>query len=201
MKRNYKPNFTYQEFAPDFTAELFNASAWVELFEKSGAKYVVLTSKHHEGFTMWPSTYSFSWNAMDVGPHRDIVSELATAVRKQTDLKFGLYYSLFEWFNRMWMADKASFFVKTGFSTNKVWPELTELIKLYQPDLLWSDGDAEAPDVYWRSQQFLAWLYNDSPVKDTIVTNDRWGYGVMCKHGGFLTCSDRYNPGTCAVKC
>lgn len=73
MEDNYRPGFTYQEFASDFRAELFNASAWTEIFAQSGAKYVVLTSKHHDGYTLWPSRYSFSWNSVDVGPHRDIV--------------------------------------------------------------------------------------------------------------------------------
>jgi alpha-L-fucosidase len=73
MGKRYKPGFTYQEFAKDFTAELFNAFEWTELLEASGAKYVVLTSKHHEGYTLWPSKYSFSWNAMDIGPHRDLI--------------------------------------------------------------------------------------------------------------------------------
>jgi alpha-L-fucosidase len=41
----------------------------------------------------------------------------------------------------------------------------------------------------------LAWLYNESPVKDTVVVNDRWGYADTCKHGGFYTCQDHYNPG------
>ena len=49
MRKNYPPNFTYADFAPMFTAEFFNPEEWAELFKKSGAKYVVLTSKHHEG--------------------------------------------------------------------------------------------------------------------------------------------------------
>jgi alpha-L-fucosidase len=65
----------------------------------------------------------------------------------------------------------------------------------YKPDVLWSDGDWEANSTYWKSERFLAWLYNESPVSKSVVVNDRWGRGVMCKHGGFYTCSDRYNPG------
>lgn len=59
-------------------------------------------------------------------------------------------------------------------------PELYALIKTYEPDVLWSDGDGEANEDYWKSKEFIAWLYNDSPVRDTIVTNDRWGIGVGC---------------------
>ena len=73
MKKGFKPGFDYHEFAKDFTAEFFNATQWSEIFEASGAKYVVLTSKHHEGYTLWPSKYSFSWNSVDIGPHRDLV--------------------------------------------------------------------------------------------------------------------------------
>jgi alpha-L-fucosidase len=65
----------------------------------------------------------------------------------------------------------------------------------YKPEIIWSDGEWEAPDTYWDSLNFLAWLYNDSPVKDTIVVNDRWGGNTLCKHGGFMTCADRYQPG------
>lgn len=120
MVKNYKPGFTYQEFAPQFTAEHFNASEWVEIFKKSGAKYLVLTSKHHEGFTLWPSTFTYSWNSVEMGPHRDLVGELADAVRANSTIKFGLYYSLFEWFNPLYLRDKLELFFENRYAQNKV---------------------------------------------------------------------------------
>ncbi|XP_063920777.1 plasma alpha-L-fucosidase-like [Zophobas morio] len=194
MKENYPPTFTYQDFAKEFTAEFFDPEEWVNLFVKSGAKYVVLTSKHHEGYTLWPSEYSHNWNADDVGSHRDLVGDLANAVR-QTNLHFGLYHSLFEWFDPLYNEDKSNKFTTSKFVDTKLIPEMKELVNTYQPEILWSDGDGEALDAYWKSTEFLAWLYNESPVKETVITNDRWGYNVGCKHGGFFTCADRYNPG------
>ncbi|PSN57902.1 Alpha-L-fucosidase [Blattella germanica] len=56
-------------------------------------------------------------------------------------------------------------------------------------------GDWETTDDYWTAKEFIAWLYNDSPVKDTVVVNDRWGTGDLGKHGDFYTPTDRFNPG------
>ncbi|XP_066591239.1 alpha-L-fucosidase isoform X1 [Prorops nasuta] len=195
MKKNYPLKMTYQEFAKDFTAEFFNASQWSELFKASGANYIVLTSKHHEGYTLWDSSYSFSWNAKDIGPGRDLVGELSTALRKNTDIKFGLYHSLYEWFNPLYLSDKRHNFTTNEFVTKKVLPEMKEIIERYKPDVLWSDGDWEADDSYWDSKNFLTWLYNSSPVKNSVVVNDRWGRGIPCHHGDFYTCTDRFNPG------
>ena len=75
MKKNYPPSFTYSEFAKEFTANDFSPDEWADIFKASGAKYVVLTSKHHEGFCMWPSKSAWNWNSMDIGPHRDIVGK------------------------------------------------------------------------------------------------------------------------------
>ncbi|XP_034840732.1 tissue alpha-L-fucosidase isoform X1 [Maniola hyperantus] len=194
MNKNYPPGFTYQEFAPMFTAEFFDPDAWATLFAKAGAKYVIITSKHHEGYTLFPSRRSFSWNAMDVGPKRDIVGEIAQAVRQQ-DLKFGVYHSLYEWFNPIYLEDKAALFLTKNYPMTKLWPDLKQLVHDYEPSVIWSDGDWEAFDAYWNSTDLLAWLYNESPVKDEIVVNDRWGIGIPCHHGDFYNCADRYNPG------
>ncbi|CAG2110056.1 unnamed protein product [Medioppia subpectinata] len=194
MSHNYKPGFTYADFAHQFTAEFYDPNHWAEIFKASGAKYVVLTSKHHEGYTMWPSKTSFNWNSVDIGPNRDLLGDLATAVRK-AGLRFGAYHSWFEWFNPLYNQDKNNKWSTQDFVKTKARPELEELVNKYKPEVIWSDGDWDAPDSYWNSTDFLAWLYNESPVKDTVVVNDRWGAGMSCKHGGFYSCADRYNPG------
>ncbi|CAG2106377.1 unnamed protein product [Medioppia subpectinata] len=194
MARNYKPRFTYADFAHQFTAEFYEPNHWAEIFKASGAKYVVLTAKHHEGYTLWPSKTSFNWNSVDIGPNRDLLGDLATAVRK-AGLRFGAYHSWFEWFNPLYNDDKNNKWSTRRFVQFKARPELEELVNTYKPEVIWSDGDWEAPDTYWNSTDFLVWLYNESPVKDTVVVNDRWGAGTGCKHGGYFSCDDRYNPG------
>ena len=181
---------TYYDLANDFKAELFNPDDWAKLIEQSGAKYIVLTSKHHDGFTLWPSkeankTWGFKWNAVDVGPKRDLLGDLFKAVRK-TSVRAGMYYSLYEWFNPLWKSDKDKF-VK-----EHTWPQMKDLINNYQPDVFWTDGDWDVTAETWKSQEFLAWLYNESPVKDKIVVNDRWGSGIRFKHAGIYT--PEYQP-------
>ena len=85
---------TYYDLAKDFKAELFKPDEWANLFEQSGAKYIVLTSKHHDGYALWPSKEAsrhrgFAWNAAEVGPHRDLLGDLFKAVRK-TSVRAGM---------------------------------------------------------------------------------------------------------------
>lgn len=126
--------------------------------------------------------------------------DLAKSIRSKTDIKFGLYYSLYEWYHPLYKNDKSLNFTENKFVTNKIAPELQELIETYKPEVIWSDGDWEAPDKYWKSKEFLAWLYNESPVKDSVVVNDRWGIDIPCHHGGYYTCQDRFNPGIHPLK-
>lgn len=93
------------------------------------SRYLVFTSKHHDGFTNWPSSYTFGWNSVDIGPRRDVLTEIKdgrvlssnkkllisvyqvlnfSALGKTApDVKFGLYYSLYEWFHPLYLKDKS----------------------------------------------------------------------------------------------
>lgn len=196
MKDNYRPGFKYADFAPMFRAEFFNPDEWADLLSKSGAQYYILTSKHHEGFTNWPSKESWNWNSVDTGPHRDLVGDLAKAVRNKTDVKFCLYFSLFEWFHPYYLEDASNGFHTQKYVDEIMLPQMYDIINNYKPEYLWTDGDWLASSEYFKSTEFLAWLYNESPVKDTVVVNDRWGNETRNKHGGVFTSGDRYNPGT-----
>ena len=81
-KEKYGEKFKYQDFAPMFKAELFDPDQWADIFKRSGAKYVVLTSKHVEGFCLWPAPHSWNWNSVDIGPHRNLAGDLINAVKK-----------------------------------------------------------------------------------------------------------------------
>ncbi|XP_057311568.1 tissue alpha-L-fucosidase-like [Hydractinia symbiolongicarpus] len=193
MKENF-PTYSYQDLAPKLTGKHFNPDDIASLVEDSGAKYFVFTSKHHEGFTHWKSEESWNWNSVDIGPKRDIIDELKGAFA-QTNVTFGLYFSLYEWFNPWYKKDKKNEFTTQEFVEKKIRHQLRDIVEKYKPLYIWSDGDWEAQSEYWNSTNFLAWLYNESPVKDDIVVNDRWGKDANCVHGDVKTCKDRYNPG------
>lgn len=80
--------FGYKDFIPLFKAEKFDAKAWAELFRKAGARYVIPTAEHHDGFAMYDSRLT-RWNAKQMGPKRDVIGELAEAVRGE-GMKFGV---------------------------------------------------------------------------------------------------------------
>ncbi|NOT63887.1 MAG: alpha-L-fucosidase [Acidobacteria bacterium] len=184
-KKNYGEKFDYMDFAPRFTAELYDAAQWAKLFKRAGVKYVVPTSKHHEGFALWPSaeasrTWGRPWNAVETGPKRDVLGELATATRAE-GLKFGFYYSLYEWYNPLWKTDRAR------YVREHMTPQFKDVVTRYQPAIIFSDGEWDMTSKEWGSEALLAWLFNETANKDEVVVNDRWGKDSRHKHGGYWT--------------
>jgi alpha-L-fucosidase len=184
-EKNYGSNFNYMDFAPRFRAELFDPNFWAKTFANSGAKYVVLTSKHHEGFCLWPSqdanrTWGRPWNSVEVGPKRDLLGDLTTAVRKQS-LKMGIYYSLYEWQNPLWLQDKKRYAIE------HMQPQFKDVVTRYAPSIIFADGEWDLPSSDWKSPELLAWLFNESPCRDEVVINDRWGEESRHKNGGYWT--------------
>ncbi|AYV81765.1 MAG: putative alpha-L-fucosidase [Harvfovirus sp.] len=190
-QKNYK-NLEYYDFGEMFTAAKWDPDEWADLFKKSGAKYVVITSKHHDGFTLFPHKTAkyrldktnkiMPWNSVEIGPKRDIVGDLQKAVTK-VGLKFGVYYSLLEWYP----------FTQKDY-VMKVHAQIKYLIETYSPEVLWLDGHWQKTAEDWKIQELLAWIYNVSPVKDTIVVNDRLGKFESGKHGDFYNFQDRFIP-------
>ena len=192
--RTYGPDFDYTQFAPMFTAQLFEPDEWAALFKRAGIKYVVLTSKHHEGFTNWCSAESWNWNSCDVGPKRDLVGELTSSV-KAAGLRMGLYLSMFEWYHPLYTQDHANNFSTSRYVDEVYQPQARDIVTKYEPDLIWSDGDF-GNSSWWRSPELLAWLYNDAPNKESVVVNDRWGsdnppIGSGHHFGGYFSGADR----------
>lgn len=168
--------FGYKDFIPMFKAEKFNAAAWVELFKKSGAKYVVPVAEHHDGFAMYKTALS-KWNAAEMGPHLDIVGELAAEIKKQ-GLIFGLSSHRIEhwWFlngGRRFESDVldpkyADFYGPAREQNETPSPEYmndwllrcTELVNNYQPQLFWFDWWIEQPAMDPYRKSFASFYYN-----------------------------------------
>jgi alpha-L-fucosidase len=184
-QRVWGKDFDYAQFAQLFRAENWNPDEWADLFARSGARYIVPTSKHHEGFALWPSaeasrTWGRPWNAVETGPKRDLLQDLSTAVRKR-GLRFGFYYSLYEWYNPLWLADRKR------YVDEHMTPQFKDVVTRYRPSIIFSDGEWDMPSADWKSESLLAWLFNESPCKDEVVVNDRWGKECRHHHGGYYT--------------
>lgn len=181
----YGENFTYPDFVPMFDCNMYDADQWADIFNKSGAKYVVLTSKHHDGYCLWPSAESDKnwgrpWSSTNSGPMRDLLGELTDAVRK-TDVKMGIYYSLYEWFNPLYTNDV------NLYVDNHMVPQFKDVVEKYAPSLIFTDGEWDHPHSTWKATELLSWLYNESASKENVVINDRWGKETRHHHGGYYT--------------
>jgi len=181
VRDQFGDDFTYRDLAPLFKAELFDPAEWADLFQRAGARYVVLVTKHHDGYALWPSEYSPSWNSVEVGPGRDLVGELTEAVR-EAGLRMGFYYSLAEWNNPLhrWYTDPPESIAP--YVEQYMIPQFKELVSRYRPVVLFSDGEWLNTAEQWHARELIDWYH--ATVGPEGIVNDRWGAGSNI---GFLT--------------
>ncbi len=190
----------YMKQSAEFTASAYDPEAWAQLFAGAGAKYVVLTAKHHDGFALWPTKLS-KLNTVESAPAgRDLLGPYCDALRRH-GLKVGIYFSHLDWSH----PDYASILPhipqphnhakmhknKFGYPQNGESPErwenflrfhrgqLKELCESYKPDLLWFDGDWERDELQWRFDELRNQLQSWAPG---VIVNSRIG-----RHGDYGT--------------
>lgn len=179
--------FGYKDFIPSFTAEKFNADEWVDLFVKTGAKFVGPVAEHHDGFAMWDSKLS-DWDAKDMGPKRDIVGEIEQAVRKR-GLKF--LTSFHHAFNWKYYEPAFEYDAKdphcAGLYGDPHFPgmpeseefledwlaKLKEVVDKYRPDYIWFDFCWREPTFESYKREFLSYYYNKG---------EEWGKEVVVSY-------------------
>lgn len=190
------PYDEYMAQATTFTAANYDPDAWAKLFAEAGAKYAVLTTKHHDGFALWDTKLS-KLNAKDGSPAgRDLIGPYCDALRKH-GLKVGLYFSHLDWSHPDYPTilpkkpqphdhgnlHKNRFAYPQGPEDPAAWErflkfhrgQLKELCTRYSPDLLWFDGDWERDSEQWRFQELAQQLRSWRPG---VILNSRMGgYG------------------------
>lgn len=195
-------DFTRDDFIPLFTASQYNPQLLAQVAKDAGMRYVIPFAKHHDGFALWKSSYTFR-NAADMGPKRDLIAPLVAACRKQ-GLKFGFYFSLDEWeypiiqedgtlavrewdTNPRFTVHVVPYSTKdfqgmiTGkipirnFYNDYINPEAIEFIDKYDPDILWFDGDWAVSADKRNSRSIVSYFYNHAQGRKEVAVNDRMG--------------------------
>jgi alpha-L-fucosidase len=176
--KKYGPQdkFGYKDLVPMFKAEKFSAEQWVDLFKRSGAKYVVPVAEHHDGFAMYNTALS-RWNSVEMGPKRDVVGEIAAATKK-AGLVFGLsshriehwfFFNHGKRFNSDVLDPKYADLYGPAHEENETpSPEFmtdwllrnVELVEKYQPQLFWFDWWIEQPAMEPYRKSFASYYYN-----------------------------------------
>jgi len=184
--------FGYKDFVPMFTAERFDAEEWAELFYQAGAQFAGPVGEHHDGFAMWDSELT-EWDVVDMGPERDIMGELATAVRKR-GLRFvtSFHHAQRWWhFQESYDLENADTRDPAYAGVDKIYPpfhekearptteyldfwaaKIREVIDKYKPDYLWFDFGWAQPEFDEHKRQVLAYYYNKAAAagNEVVVT-------------------------------
>ena len=162
----------YDNLYKEFNPEMFDADAWVKVAKDAGMKYLTITARHHDGFSLWPSEFT-DYDIAATPYKTDIVGALAKACKKQ-GIKFCIYYSVLDWYHPDYpihsahdqtVDPKADMGRYIAFMKN----QLKELITRYDPYMLWFDGAWESPWTNEMGRDMYAYLKELNP--DVIVNN------------------------------
>lgn len=176
----YNDQISYKDYIAQtkgFTAENYKPEEWAALIKESGAKYSVITSRHHDGFSLWNTRYGKLNAKQQSAAERDVLTPFVNALRKE-DLKVGIYYSLPDWSNSDY-TDFTRKIKRYKISDNpKRWKnylkymngQLRELQTNYNPDLWWFDGDWEHEDDEWQVFKIKKSLLDFNP---SCIINSR----------------------------
>ena len=177
---NYLPYDEYMNQAGGFTAAQYDPAAWVDLIKESGAKYTVITTKHHDGVALWDTKVGDLSTVKSTPAGRDLIAPFVKEVRKQ-GLHLGFYYSLLDWSHPdypnktrtvvRYKDDPARWAKFNKFNFGQ-WAELN---KTWKPDLYWFDGDWEQSAEAWNSKGIVDLLRSDN--KNVIINSRIQGYG------------------------
>lgn len=178
MKGDASVRAAFTPYALNFRPQSFDAKAWMDAAESAGMRYVVFTSKHHDGYSMFETGVS-DYDAADQAPQRDYVRELVKAART-AGLKIGFYYSLLDWYHPDFGANMPR------FVEDCVFRQVRELCTQYgEIDCLWFDGEWDYPAEVWRAPELVGMIRQLQP---NALVNDRIGKGER----GVTTLSDFY---------
>jgi alpha-L-fucosidase len=172
----------YMSQLSGFTASKYDPTAWANLFKEAGARYTVITTKHHDGVALWDTKEKHYDVIRNTPAKKDLIDPLVNALRKN-NIKVGAYFSLIDWSHpdypgflkdssRYKVADEPARWKKfQGFFQN----QLSELSTKFNPDLWWFDGDWEHSAEEWESSKVRANLLARNPA--SIINGRLQGYG------------------------
>ena len=175
----------YDDLYKKFNPVKFNADEWVAIAKAAGMKYIVLTSRHHDGFCLW-DTKTTDYSIMNTPFRRDVVKELAAACKKQ-GIVYGSYYSICDWRHPFYpLGNETKVKGKPHADMSKfnqyVKDQLTEQIKSYGPlGMLWFDGEWEDPWTHERGVELYNYLLALQP---DLIINNRVDKGRQGMQGG-----------------
>jgi len=166
------PISVYDSLYLRFNPTLFNADEWITVAKEAGMKYFVIITKHHDGFSMWPTKYS-DYNIMATPFKRDVLKELELACEKQ-DILFGTYHSILDWKHPHYTTRYRDPRPLEG-SDMKIYKEflfnqVKELVGDYHTNILWFDGHWEPSWTHEYGMELYKYIRD---MKDVILINDR----------------------------